>query len=153
MSDENVPSNGLRLKALLKEAGVNSSRLDANRRLVMFTGRTRDWSFYVHLYNGWFHVYAYVCEMPKGAALRVQLLDAAMAANHKMSLTKFVKGDGLILEVEYREEHIDGEVAGNLLGLALSNAEEYYPRLFRIVSGDAVLETLADGGTLPQLTS
>ena len=75
-----------------------------------------------------------------------------MAANHKMSLGKFVKGEGLMLEIEYRAEHVDSEVIGNLMGLALANAEEYYPRLFRIVSGDAVLESLSDGGTLPQLT-
>jgi hypothetical protein len=112
----------------------------------MYTGRTRDWSFYVNLTNGWLHVHTYVCEIPQAANLRAELLDAAMVANQRMSLTKLVKTDSLVLELEYREEHVDAEVLGNLLGLALSNAEEYYPRLFRIVSGDAVLESLAEGG-------
>ena len=151
--DEHVPSNGLRLKALLKEAAITSTRLDATRRLVMYTGRTRDWSFYVNLFNGWLHVHTYVCKIPEGAKLRAELLDAAMVANQRMSLTKFVKTDALMFEFEYREEHVDAEVLGNLIGLALSNAEEYYPRLFRIVSGDAALETLSDGGPLAQLSS
>jgi hypothetical protein len=146
MSDDHIPSNGLRLKSLLKEAAIQSTRLDATRRLVMYTGRTRDWSFYVNLHNGWLHVHTYLCEIPQAANLRAELLDAAMVANQRMSLTKFVKTDALVLELEYREEHVDAEVLGNLIGLALSNAEEYYPRLFRIVSGDAVLESLADGG-------
>jgi hypothetical protein len=59
-----------------------------------------------------------------------------------MSLTKFVKGSSLVLEMEYRAEHINAEVMRNLFALRLSNAEEYYPRLFRVVSGDAVLESL-----------
>ncbi len=144
MSDEHSPSNGLRLKSLLKEAAIQSTRLDARRRLVMYTGRTRDWSFYVDLNDAWLHVHTYVCEIPQAANLRAELLDAAMVANARMSLTKFVKTDGLVLELEYRQEHVDAEVLGNLIGLALANAEEYYPRLFRIVSGDAVLESLAD---------
>ncbi len=152
MSDEQVPSNGLRLKALLKEAGISSTRLDATRRLVMYTGRTRDWSFYLNLSSDWLHIFTYVCEIPQAALLRAELLETAMSANHMMALGKFVKSEGLMLEIEYRAEHIDSQVARNLLGLAHSSAEEYYPRLFRIVSGDAVLETLSDGGTLPQLT-
>jgi len=152
MSEEHLPNNGLRLKALLKEAGLNSTRLDATRRLVMFTGRTRDWSIYLNLVNGWLHIFTYVCEIPQAAQVRAELFEAAMSANHSMSLAKFVKGEGLMLEVEYREEHISSEVVSNLLSLTHSGAEEYYPRLFRIVSGDAVLETLADGGSLPQLT-
>jgi hypothetical protein len=64
-------------------------------------------------------------------------------ANQTMSLTKFVKSSALYLELEYRDEHIDPEVVKNIFGLIHSNAEEYYPRLFRIVSGDAVLDSLA----------
>ena len=60
MADNDVPNTSNQLRKLLKEAGLRSSRLDASRRLVLFTGRTRDWSFSVNLYNGWFHAHAYV---------------------------------------------------------------------------------------------
>ena len=147
MNDNQQPSNGLRLKALLNEAGLKSTRLDSSRRLVTFQGRTRDWSFVANIYNGWVHVQTYVCEIPDAAGLRAELLDAAMLANQTMSLTKFTKSSTLVLEMEYREEHVDAQVLGSLLSLILANAEEYYPRLFRIVSGDAVLESL-DGTAL-----
>lgn len=148
MSDNNSPSNAQRLKTLFKEAGIKSTRLDATRRLVQYHGRTRDWTFIANIYNGWFHVSAYVCEIPTAPGLRADLLDTAMVANQKMSLTKFVKSNALWLELEYRDEHIGATDAGNLLGLLFSNAEEYYPRLFRIVTGDAVLASLDDSQAL-----
>jgi hypothetical protein len=143
VSDSNLPNNALRLKTLLKEANVKSTRLDTTRRLIMYGGRTRDWTFIVNIFNGWLHVRTYVCEIPTAAGLCAELLDAAMTANYKMSLTKFVKADELALELEYRDEHLDATVIGSLLALALANAEEYYPRLFRIVSGDSVLHALS----------
>ena len=149
MDNNNSPSNGLRLKTLFKEAGIKSTRLDASRRVATFAGRTRDWSFIANLYNGWLHVQTYVCEIPGAAGLRAELLDVAMVANQTMSLTKFVKSSALYLEVEYREEHVTPESLNNLIGLLHSNAEEYYPGLFRVVSGDAVLESLAP----PSLTN
>jgi hypothetical protein len=144
VNDNQQPSNVSRLKALLKEAGLKSIRLDATRRVVTFTGRTRDWTFIANIYNGWLHVYTYVCEVPDASGLRNDLLDAAMAANQTMSLTKFSKNSGLVLELEYRDEHIDGEIVKNLFSLILANAEEYYPRMFRVVSGDAALGLLEE---------
>ena len=144
MSDNQQPSNGLRLKTLLKETGFKSTRLDASRRLVGFPGRTREWMFVANIYNDWLHIQTYVCEIPTAPGLRAELLDAAMVANHTSSLTKLVKNSAaLVLELEYRAEHVDAQVLSNLFSLILANAEEYYPRLFRIVSGDAVLESLA----------
>jgi hypothetical protein len=142
VSDSDNPNNTLRLRSLFKEAGLKSTRANGGRRLTMFRGRTRDWTFWAHIYNGWLHLSTYVCELPTAATLRADLFDAAMTANQKMSLSKFVKTDALNLEVEYRDEHVDGTVLNNLLGLEVSNLEEHYPRLFRIVTGDAVLESL-----------
>lgn len=153
MSDDNVPNNGLRLKTLLKEADIRSTRFDATRRLVMYPGRTRDWTFNVNIFNGWLHIHTYVCEIPQAANVRAELLEAAMVANQRMSLTKFAKAEALIFELEYRDDHIDAEVLGNLFGLVMSNAEEHYPKLFRIVSGDAVLESLGSNGTLTKTAS
>lgn len=143
VNNDNQPTPEARLKTLLKEGGFKSTRLDAKRRLVMFSGRTRDWTLIASIYNGWLNIQTYVCEIPQVAGLRVELLDAAMSANQRMSLTKFTKADNLILELEYREEHLDAQVLNHLLQLMHANAEEYYPRLFRVVTGDSVLESLA----------
>lgn len=142
MADNDVPNTSNQLRKLLKEAGLRSSRLDASRRLVMFTGRTRDWSFSVNLYNGWFHAHAYVCEVPAASGLRAEIFDAMMVANQKISLTEFVKSSGLYLEFEYRLEHLDGGTVSNLFGLAVEQVEEHYPRLFHLVTGDSVLDAL-----------
>ena len=142
MADNEFPNTSNQLRKLLKEAGLRSSRLDASRRLVLFTGGTRDWSFSVNLYNGWFHAHAYVCEVPVASGLRAEIFDAMMVANQKMSLTKFVKSSGLYLEFEYRLEHLDGGTVSNLFGLAVEQVEEHYPRLFRLVTGDSVLDAL-----------
>jgi hypothetical protein len=145
VNENRTPDGSARLKALLKETGLKSTRLDARRRLVSFRGQTREWSFVAGLNNNWLHIHTYVCEIPDAAGLRGELLDVAMTANKAMSLTKFSKSNGLVLELEYREEHLDTRVLGNLFALAMGNAEEYYPRLFRIVSGDAVLAKLSSG--------
>ena len=142
MADNDIPNTSNQLRKLLKEAGLRSSRLDASRRLVMFNGRTRDWSFSVNLYNGWFHAHAYVCEVPAASGLRAEIFDAMMVANQKISLTEFVKSSGLYLEFEYRLEHLDGGTVSNLFGLAVEQVEEHYPRLFRLVTGDSVLDAL-----------
>ncbi len=152
MSDNQQPSNGLRLKALLKETGFKSTRLDASRRLVGFPGRTREWMFVANIYNDWLHIQTYVCEIPTAPGLRAELLDAAMVANHTSSMTKFVKSSAaLVLELEYRAEHVDAQVLSNLFSLILTNAEEYYPRLYRVVSGDAVLDSLGASAGLPSI--
>ena len=152
MADNDVPNTSNQLRKLLKEAGLRSSRLDASRRLVMFTGRTRDWSFSVNLYNGWFHAHAYVCEVPAASGLRAEIFDAMMVANQKMSLTKFVKSSGLYLEFEYRLEHLDGGTVSNLFGLAVEQVEEHYPRLFHLVTGDSVLDALEKRTALASAT-
>lgn len=148
MNDDTSANDAQRLKSLLKEAGYKSTRLDASRRLVMFSGRTRDWTLSANITNGWLHIVTYVCEVPEANGLRAELFDMAMTANQVMSLTKFVKGFGLVFEFEYRAEHVDAETLRNLIGLALSNLEEWYPKLFRVVSGDAALACIAGGGPL-----
>lgn len=98
VSDNTIPSNGLRLKTLLKEAGLKSTHVDASRRLVIFPRAHAHWTFFVSVYNGWLFIHTYVCEIPEVSGLRSQLFDAAMIANQSMSLTKFVKSVALALE-------------------------------------------------------
>ncbi len=48
----------------------------------------------------------------------------------------------LNIELDYRAEHVDETVLGNLVNLLHTVAEQQYPRIFRIVNGDDVLESL-----------
>lgn len=48
------------------------------------------------------------------------------------------------LEVDYRMEHCNTDAIRGLVSLIYSDAEEHYGKLFRIVSGDDVLEALDD---------
>ena len=80
--------------------------------------------------------------LPAASGLRAEIFDAMMVANQKISLTKFVKSSGLYFEFEYRLEHLDGGTVSNLFGLAVEQVEERYPRLFRLVTGDSVLDAL-----------
>ena len=65
-----------------------------------------------------------------------------MDMNRQMPLSKFISSSGLVLEIDYRADHLDADVLGNLIGLLHANAETHYPKIFRIVSGDETLEKL-----------
>jgi hypothetical protein len=66
-----------------------------------------------------------------------------MQANRSCSLVKFgISGTCLNLELDYRAEHVDETVLANLVNLVHTVAEQQYPRIFRIVNGDDVLESL-----------
>jgi hypothetical protein len=53
-----------------------------------------------------------------------------------------ISGACLNLELDYHTEHIDETLLSNLISLLQTVAEEQYPRIFRIVNGDDVLELL-----------
>jgi hypothetical protein len=143
MDDVNPqPDDMGRLRSLLKAAGYTSHRMNATRRAVMFAGRTREWTIVVRACNGWFNAYTVVCSLPDEPGLRARTLETAMALNARMSATKFVASDCLVLELDYRFEHVDAATLQNLLGLLYANAEEFYPKIFRTVSGDDVLDAL-----------
>jgi hypothetical protein len=141
MEDKNPqPEASARLKTLMKEAGLASFRLDPVRRGLSYHGRTRQWFIVAALTADWLHISTVVCNVPEEAGLRAQLFEATMRANTSMMLAKFVaRPDGLVLEIDYRAEHLDASVLGNLLGFFYWTAEEQYPKIFRIVSGDETL--------------
>jgi hypothetical protein len=136
------PDDTNRLRTLLKEAGYTSYRMDGGRRALFFSGRTRDWNIIVHTCNGWFNAYTVVCAIPEETGIRSRTLETAMRLNTGMSATKFVASDALVLEIDYRLEHLDISTLQSLIGLLHCNAEEYYPKIYRTVSGDDVLEAL-----------
>jgi hypothetical protein len=133
------------LRTLLKSAGYVSCRMSSDRRAMFFTGRTREWNIVARSNGDWLNLYTIVCTIPEEAGIRARLLEAAMRINQQMLVAKFVVGQtSLVLELDYRVQHLDVEVIRGLVSLIYSNAEEHYAKLFRIVSGDDVLQALDD---------
>ncbi len=148
MSEEQHENSPRNLLALLETADIMSTEGMHGRRLVPFTGRYRDWSFAVSLDSDWLTIQAFVCELPDIATLKAAILEEAMMINHHIAIGKFASAGALSLEAEYRAEHVDAEVLSNILSLLHKTAEDHYPRLFRVMSGDATLESLGDGMNL-----
>lgn len=132
-----------RLKTLLKDSGLTSYRLNAISRFVPYAGRLRGWTVVAALTPDWLHTHTFVCKIPNEPGLRARLFDSVMVGNTAMSLAKFTaRPEGLVLEIDYRAEHMDAAVLANLLGYLYATAEEHYPKIFRIVSGDETLDAL-----------
>jgi hypothetical protein len=132
-----------RLKALLREAGFTSYRLNAMARIVPYHGRSREWMVVAAMSPDWLHTHSFVCKIPSETGLRARLFESAMHANAAMGLGKFtVRPEGLVLEIDYRAEHIDAQVLRRLLDYFFATSEEHYPKVFRIVSGDETLHAL-----------
>lgn len=131
-----------RLRALLREAELTSFRIDETTRGLSYSGRSREWLVAARLNEHWFNAYTRVCDVPEESNLKMRLMEAVLDMNRSMSLSKFIFSHGLVLEIDYRAEHLDAEMVGNLIGLLHANAETYYPKIFRIVSGNETLKQL-----------
>jgi len=140
--DTPQPDPSRRLRSLLKAAGITSFRLGDNIRGAIYSGRTREWLVGTRMNEHWFNAYVRVCNLPEEPSLRTRLMDTVMDMNRQMQLTKFIVSSGLVLELDYRAEHVDAEVLGNLILLLHANAEMHYPKIFRVVSGDETLAQL-----------
>jgi hypothetical protein len=143
MPDSNRDASN-HLKALLKEAAFVSYRLDDGVRGLPLSGRAREWLFVVRLTADWCYVWTYVCELPQEPGLRARLLALAMDENGRLTGVKFSASAGtrLVLEIEYRADDVDGDTLAALVRILHANAEEAYPKVFRIVSGDETLAAL-----------
>jgi hypothetical protein len=132
-----------RLKKMLTEAGLRSQRLGVGTRGIIFAGRDREWFLAVQLTDDWLNVATTFCEVPDEPGMRGPLFEHTMRLNRALTLLKFVTVEkSLVLELDYRAEHVDGVVLANLIGHVLSCAQDQYPAVFRIVSGDATLQAL-----------
>jgi hypothetical protein len=128
---------------MLKGAGFRSYRIDAKSRMVNFICRTREWALVIRLTPDWLNITTLVCELPKEPGVRGRLLEAVLEMNRNLPLVKYgISATFLNLELDYRAEHIDETVLAQLIGLVHAMAEQQYPRIFRIVNGDDVLESL-----------
>ncbi|MDQ2866154.1 MAG: YbjN domain-containing protein [Candidatus Eremiobacteraeota bacterium] len=133
------------LKALLDAAGYTSTRHGDVGYNVQFGGKYRGWEVRVGLRNGWLTFTVYFMHLPEVGAVRNRLFERVCEINDAMSISKFVKfEDSLTLDMEYRAEHVDSEALASLIGLLCNNAEQYYPEIFRIVTGEETLATLQE---------
>jgi hypothetical protein len=97
--------------------------MSSDRRAIFFSGRTREWNIVARANEDWLNIYTVVCTIPEEPGMRARLLEAAMRINQKMLVTKFVVGEtSLVLELDYRTEHVDVEAIRGLIGLIFSNA-------------------------------
>ncbi len=135
----------LDLKALLDEAKFESVTMGDGRFSVPFSARLRTWLVDVYANKEWFSLHAHVMRLPKNPARRAVVLDAMAALNFRVPLCKFsvVRG-AVILELEYRTEHVDADVAGNLIRMFVQIAEREYGGLMRARSGDPKLQSVDD---------
>ncbi len=138
------PHGGRRkLKKLLEANQYVAQRFGPSGYALAFAGRLRDWQVRAHINDGWLALRTYVMALPQPPGLRATFTERLLELNDVMSVAKFTKsGNVVTLDLEYREEHVDATVLGNLLGLLQSLADEHYPELFRIAAGDATLASL-----------
>lgn len=62
-------------------------------------------------------------------------------ARHILSKYSF-HNDNVILELQYRHEHLNADSMKGVVSLLTSTANDDYPRIVRALSGDATLERL-----------
>ena len=133
--DDSSPLD-LRLRSLLSDADLSAKQVGGAVYDVCIPAGLREWVVNVRMTEAWVSLRTFV--------LRARLLEAALLANGRTSLTKFSLGadNALSLELEYRQEHLDSSVLRNLVCLAVKVGEAESPRLFRIATGEAALDQL-----------
>ena len=129
------------LKALLDEAQFESVDLGSGRFSVPFSAGLRTWLVDVYATKEWFSLHTHVMRLPKGAPARAVVLDLMAGLNFRVPLAKFSvrRRDAVMLELEYRTEHVDAEVLGNLIRMLVQIGEAEYPGLARVLASDPKL--------------
>src|ERR1700676_5613074 len=129
---------------MLEETGLQAKRVGASSYDLMFTSDLREWAVNVRLNEAWVMLRTFVMVLPQGTPRRLALLEAALQANAALSLAKFsaTEDASLVIDLEYRDEHLGAETLPNLIVLVVRVGDDYYPKLFRIATGDVTLETL-----------
>jgi hypothetical protein len=143
MENDQTPLD-LRLFSLLSEADLRAKRTGGAAYDVRIPAALREWVVEVRMTEAWVSLRAFVLSLPEAPSLRASLLEAAMSANARTSLTKFslVDETSLCLELEYRQDHLDAAILRNLVCLIANVGEAEYPRLFRLATAEDALESL-----------
>jgi hypothetical protein len=148
MENDSSPLD-LRLRSLLSDADLSARQVGGAAYDVCIPATLREWVVNVRMTETWMNLRTYVLTVPATPAARARLLEAALLANGRTSLTKFSLDDdsSLCLELEYRQEHLDSSVLRNLVCLAVKVAEAEYPRFFRIATSEPQLAALESAFT------
>lgn len=144
MENEHQASIDRRLYDMLEEADLGAKRVGASSHEVTFTSALREWAVNVRLNEAWLMLRTFVMLLPPSVPRRLALLEAALQANAALSLVKFsaTEDNALVIDLEYRDEHLDAEALRNLVGLIVRVGDDNYPKMFRIAAGDTTLEAL-----------
>jgi hypothetical protein len=112
--------------------------------VVPFDGDLRTWWFDVWQSGDWLCLRAHVMRVPAAPAVKGTLIEAALKVNASVSGAKFsaTKDGLLVLDAEYRVEHVNSELLKNVIGMLMRLAEQRYPEFLRIVTGQQALESL-----------
>jgi hypothetical protein len=138
-----TPSNNSILKRLIREAGYSYQTVDRQRIELLFGGPYRPWTVILALNKYWLNVWVYVCGLPESPGQRAELAELLMGLNAQHILAKYsFHNDDVILELQYRHEHLNSESMSGLVSLLTSVANDDYPRIMRTLGGDATLERL-----------
>jgi hypothetical protein len=151
-SDMAKPSDSAGLKRAIRAAGYEYQTVDRTRIELLFAGPYRSWTIRASLNEHWLSLGAYVCSVPDLAGRRAALADVLLRLNDENSLTKYsFHQSDVYLELQYRHDHMNGETMSGLIGLMLACADDDYPRIARVLTGDDALERLGNQFQLPTL--
>ncbi len=144
-------STDSRLSAMLSEAGLRAKRVSTSSYDVIFTSDLREWSVNVRMSDSWLMLRTFVMALPEALPRRLALLEAAMQFNAAVSLAKFSQTEdkSLCIDLEYRNDHVTAQTLKHLIGLVVRVGDDYYPKLFRIATGDVTLEKLENAFKKP----
>jgi hypothetical protein len=138
-----TPSNNSILKRLIREAGYSYQTVDRQRVELLFGGPYRPWTVILTLDQHWLNLWVYVCGLPEAPGQRAELAEQLMHLNAQHVLAKYsFHHSDVILELQYRHEHLNSDSMTGVVSLLTSIADADYPRIVRLLSGDATLERL-----------
>jgi hypothetical protein len=135
-----------RLARLLAETGYRTLAGEGGQFAIPFNGTTREWWIMSRATASWLNLRTFMCDVPVEGVLRNELYGYVLEKNAMISLAKFITiGGQVVLELDYRYDDVDPHSLGSLVRLIYDIAEEHYPTIFRIVSGDHALQSLEAG--------
>lgn len=135
------------LHRLLAESDLEYHVMGKTSAMVPIWSRLRSWNVELFESNGWICMRAHVMSVPAAPAAKAALVDAAMRSNADLTVWRFTVGARsrvLLLEGEYRAEHLDGEGLAGLVSLVRSSVDKQYEALVKVALAPAPLDALED---------
>jgi hypothetical protein len=138
-----TPGNQSNLKRLIREAGYTYQTVDRRRVELLFAGPYRPWTVATSLTEQWFWASTYVCAIPEPPGRKAELSDLLLRLNQENAIVKYAYHDDTVyLQAQYRAEHTDAEAMRGLVGALIACANDDYPRIVRVLTGDETLKRL-----------